>query len=68
MVVCTSGNAVIVNDNGNMITYKPQCPSCGYVDTQGRLCSISSGKVTQCSTFSCSKCRKSFGDFKFERR
>ena len=67
MVICTSGNAVITSDNGNMIHYKYKCPSCGYVDSQERLCSVSS-RTSQMSSVSCPKCRKPFGDFKFERR
>lgn len=66
MVICTSGNAVIVKDNGNMITYRRQCPSCGYVDNQENMCSVS-GRASQGSTGICFKCRKPFGDFKFER-
>lgn len=68
MVICTSGNAVITKDDGKMIRYRHKCPSCGYVDSQEHLCSISSGRVCQCFTFSCSKCRTRLGDFKFERR
>ena len=67
MVICTSGNAIITKENGNTIGYKPQCPNCGQLDSQERLCSVS-GRVTQCTTVYCSKCRKSYGDFKFERR
>lgn len=68
MVICTSGNAVITSDDGRMIKYKHQCPSCGYVDNQENLCSISSGKVSQNFSYSCSKCHKSLGSFEFERR
>ena len=67
MVICTSGNAVITKDDGRMINFKYQCPSCGYVDNQEHLCSVS-GRVTQCTTYYCSKCHKPIGDFKFERR
>ena len=67
MVICTSGNAVIVSDNGNMIEYKHMCPSCGYIDNQTHLCSVT-GSVSQRFTFSCHKCYKPLGDFNFERR
>lgn len=67
MVICTSGNAVITSDDGRMIKYRHQCPNCGYVDNQEHLCSVS-GRVSQCYTYSCSKCHKPLGDFKFERR
>ena len=66
MVVCTSGNAIIVKDNGNMIGYKYQC-RCGYVDNQVRQCSIVSGRVTQHFTFYCGKCRQPVGGFEFQR-
>ena len=68
MVNCTSGNAIIVKDTGNMITYKYRCPSCGHVDNQEHLCSISSGKTKQCFSVSCPNCRKPLGSFDFERR
>ena len=51
MVICTSGNAVITSDNGNMIHYKYKCPSCGYVDSQEHLCSVSS-RTSQMSSVS----------------
>lgn len=67
MMVCTSGNAVIVSDDGRMIKYKYMCPSCGHVDNQEHNCSISA-RVSQSCTSSCPKCRKNYGTFKFERR
>lgn len=68
MVFCTSGNAIITSDDGRMIKYRRQCPNCGHVDNQESLCSISSGKVCQNVTSSCSKCYKQFWKFEFERR
>lgn len=68
MVVCTSGNAIIIKDDGKMITYKHKCPNCGQIGYQERLCGISSGRVKQCFGASCSNCHKNLGDFEFERR
>lgn len=69
MVICTSGNAVILKDDGRMINYRRQCPSCGYVDEHELAsCSIPSGKVRQNFTYRCSKCHKDMGAFEFERR
>lgn len=67
MVICTSGNAVITSDDGRMIKYRYKCPSCGYVDNQESLCSVS-GRVKQNTTVSCFKCRKTIWGFEFERR
>jgi len=67
MVICTSGNAIVTSDNGLMIRYISKCPNCGHVDNQERICSVS-GRVTDNSTYSCSKCHKPVGAFKFERR
>ena len=67
MVVCTSGNAIVLKDSGNMITYKARCPVCGYVETQEHLCSVSH-TATLVSGSVCYKCKKTLGSFKFERR
>ena len=67
MVICTSGNAVIVKDDGRMISYKHKCPCCGHVDNQVQLCSISSGSVRQSFSYSCSSCHEDLGSFEFER-
>lgn len=68
MVSCTSGNAIIVGDNGNMIQYRKKCPQCGNTDNQVSQCSILSGRVSQHYSACCSKCGKPWGSFDFERR
>ena len=68
MVICTSGNAIITNDDGRMIKFRHKCPSCGNVNNNLEdLCSIISGSVCKCSTYRCSKCGKDIGSFEFKR-
>lgn len=68
MVSCTSGNAIIVSDNGKMIEYRKCCPKCGYTDSQTHQTYISSGRVGVHYSASCMKCGKPWGCFDFERR
>ena len=67
MVTCTSGNAIIVSDDGNMIKYQKKCPNCGATDSQLSQCSVLS-RVSQGYSACCSRCGKPWGSFDFERR
>ncbi len=68
MVICTTGNAIITNDDGRMIKFRHKCPGCGWVDNcMEDLCSIPSGTVRKCSTYYCSSCHKDMGAFEFKR-
>lgn len=68
MVICTSGNAVVVSDDGKMIKYRKKCPQCGVLDSQESLCSILSGRVSNHYSACCGRCGRPWGSFDFERR
>lgn len=68
MVICTSANAIIVGDNGNIIQFRKKCPKCGNTDSQVSQYSLSSGRGSLHYSASCSKCGKPWGSFDFERR
>lgn len=57
MAVALSG-AVIVHDDGRMLSYRKKCESCGNVDSGTvRTTPPSNGNISSSSYF-CSKCRQ----------
>jgi predicted nucleic-acid-binding Zn-ribbon protein len=56
MAIALTG-AVIVEDSGNMITYRKKCQSCGYVEGGGNITTPPSRGTTMSSAFMCMKCR-----------
>lgn len=49
--------AVIVEDRGNLISYRKRCGRCGHVEGGSTISSPPGQGTIMVSTFSCQKCR-----------
>lgn len=58
MIIALTG-AVIVDDRGNMISYRKKCAACGFIEGGSTVCTPPAIGCTSVGMFSCQKCRTS---------